>query len=54
MKYKEVVEGFEMSPSGDEKGVKHFLKKNKYAVTGLAVIVAVSVYYYYYKKRKHA
>jgi preprotein translocase subunit SecG len=52
MKYKEVVEGFEVSPSGEEKGVKQFLKKNKYVVAGLTVAIIVGVVYYYQSKKK--
>jgi hypothetical protein len=52
MKYKEVVEGFEMSPSDERKGVKHFLKKNRYAVVVVVVLLAAGGAYYYSKKQK--
>jgi hypothetical protein len=52
MKYKEVVEGFEMSPSGERKGVKQFLKENRHAVVAVVVLLAAGGAYYYSKKQK--
>jgi hypothetical protein len=52
MKYKDVIEGFEPTPSEyNKEGMKKFLEKNKYAV-GVAILVAAGLAYYYYSKKK--
>jgi len=52
MKYKEVVEGYEPSPSvytADE--IKRFMNKNKYVLGGITLAVVIGVVYYFQKKK---
>jgi len=51
MKYNEVVEGYEHSPSGYVGEIKYFIKENKYAVGGVTLAVVIGVIYYVYSKK---